>query len=431
MAGFKTKYRSSTFDEYIGNDLLKTTVLNRFATDQPYPVVTMVYGASGCGKTTIARLIAKQVMCEDKITKNIDNKLYHIPCNKCDTCLEIDNYIATGDDSRLASVNELDATKARRSDAIDEFIQEASIPNMYGTYNIHILDEAHMLSVGAQNNLLKFLEDAPPKTLFMICTTDPQKIISTIHTRVDLFLEVLKPTLENNIELLESVCKKENITYDRTALALIAERAKLVYRSSLSSLENVFRGHGIVSYKAVVETFGEVPTELYFKFFGYLLKRNIVMYTQMVNKAQRETGLPKFIENLTDFTKRGIYVSMGLSVEGVTKDEVSKFKDLFSKFSQEEIFTLLQFLDTVREGDIETRLLILGYRGLTPATTVVDSGNSSEIRLSEEDIASEKKEIFVKREGDKELARIRTLDNASESLKPLDKSELLSGLFNS
>lgn len=423
---FMTKYRSRNFDEYIGNEALVSTVLNRFATDSPYPATVMTFGGSGTGKTTIARLIAKQVSCPNKVEKVINSRGYHLACNECSTCLEMDNYIATGDDSRLSNVLELDATQSRSADAIDDFITSASVPNIYGDYNIYIMDECHKFSKTAQNSLLKFTEDAPERSIFIFCTTDPQLVIEALKTRMQVMLEVLKPSLENNIDLLTMVCEREDISFDRSALALIAERSNYVYRTSLSNLENVYRSYGIASYDNTAKVLDVAPTEVYFKFFRYLLDNNLVMYTQLIHQVDLDLGVGHFITELTKFVTRGIYINVGVSVEGVTRDELKKFKELFQRFSLDEMTSILSFLDTVRDGDIQTRLLLLGYRGLTHKE---EPKSDTIIELSDKDVSQEHKAVVNQRKVDKSLAYDKAIQHAEVELKPLTKDSLLGAFF--
>lgn len=400
-SSFKTKYRSRTFDEYIGNDMLKTTILNRFATGEPFPTSLMVFGQSGCGKTTIGRLIVKQVLCKNKVSKSILNRVYKVPCNVCDDCKECDSYIQTGIDDDLIAVKELDATKTRKVDDVDAFIAEAKVPFMYDMTRVYLIDECHMLTRDSQNALLKLIEDPPSDTIFIFCTTDPHKVIETLWNRMDLTVEVLKPSLEDNIKLLTHVCEQEGISYERAGLALIAERSNYTYRASLTSLENVYRSRGTVYYDDAESVYSLLPTEEYFSFFKYLVDGNIVLFTSLINKVEHGIGCKKFIEGLRDFVKRGFYIANGVVVEGVIESDLGKYKRLFKSFSMDESVALLDFLNRADEGDLETKLLLLGYRGLdglVVSPSAVSSSSSSDsllssVAVSTDDVKNESRAI--------------------------------------
>ena len=343
---FATKYRSKDVDRYIGNELAVQKLLNRFSSKdgEDYPACVMISGASGCGKTTMARMTTKLVLCENKQLRKWKNREYLLPCNECKMCQDLNKYIETADARHLFSVKELDSSKTGNVDAVRQFVESASMPKLFSDYSIYIFDECHLISNAGQESMLKFTEDAPPKSIFFFCTTDPQKMIDALKTRMDLKIEIELPTVADNVELMKWVSTEEGFAFEKAALELIAVRSNCVFRQSLKQLENVYRSYGSVRYDDVVKVLDVNKNRgLYFDFFEFLRTKNTVMYTKTVHTAMMEVGLKSFVEDLREFVKRGLYISLGLHVLGITKNELKLYKDLFDKFNNEEILALLEF----------------------------------------------------------------------------------------
>lgn len=426
---FATFYRSKDVEEYIGNELAVQKLLNRFAskTDTTYPSCTMISGASGCGKTTMARMVTKLILCENKQVRKWKNKEYLLPCNQCKMCKDLDTYIETANASHLYTVSELDSSKTGKVDAVRQFIESASMPKLLGGYYIYIFDECHLITKDGQNSMLKFTEDAPANSIFFFCTTDPQKIIEALRTRMDLSIEIELPTVEDNVKLMTYVANKEGFAFEKSALELLAVRSDCVFRKSLKQLENVYRSYGSVRHEDVERVVDSNKNRgLYFGFLEYLRTKNVVLYTKTVHKALLEVGLRSFVEELRSFVKRGLYISLGLPILGVTKAELKLYKDLFSKFNNEEILSLLEFLDQIGSGDTETRLLLLGYRGLN-APKIVSEGSSSKIEvntLKGNERLVESKQIAEKHKADKTAHHENTVERAQLDLKPMSADQM-------
>lgn len=432
---FATKYRSKGVEQYIGNEVAVQKLLNRLSPvkEMPYPSTIMVSGASGCGKTTIARMATKLVLCENKQVKKWHNREYRLPCNECAMCLQLDKYIETADFNHLYNVKELDSSKTGNVDAVRSFTEEASTPSMFRGYSIFIIDECHLISNSGQEAMLKFTEDAPPRSIFIFCTTDPEKVIATLRNRMDLKISIETPTVEDNVRLMTWVAEQEGFAFQKTALELIAERSKHVYRTSLKTLEDVYRSYGSVRYEDVEKGLDTSNTALYFEFYRYLRSKNTVLYTQLVYKAITGVGIKRFVEELREFTKRGLYINTGLSVYGVTKTEMRHYKDLFKEFSVEEVYQVLSFLDNIHRGDVETKLLLWGYQGLSPITEVVkhEKVEKPTIALSPTDVQTEEGLVKKQRQADKALHHEETVSKAELTMKPVGAeglAELFAGL---
>ena len=419
---FATKYRSKSIDEYVGNDYVKTTILRRFL-DEPYPQTIMIEGESGCGKTTMGRLLAKHIVCEHKKRVTVEGQEMTLPCNECETCILMDKFIQDGDSDNLYNVTELDSSVSRRAESIDEFISEASVPSMYGGHQVYIIDECHMISKTGQTSFLKFLEDVPEGKIFIFCTTDRDKVLETLVNRCKLILTVRKPTLENVVQVLQNIADAEGISYEVGALKLIAERSGYVYRSAINNFENVFRGYKTVTVSNTADALDIQTLDVFFDFFNYLLSGNVVMYVHMLHIIKIGSGFKVFYENLREFVKRGLYVKNGIPIEGLTDSEINNFSKLFKEFSLEEVYSLLNFIDSAKEGDLETKLFILGYRGLHKLETPTEK---EEVEVRDNDLANEKQVQQVFKTHQAEVKRELTEEEAGEDLKDLTLEDMAS-----
>jgi DNA polymerase-3 subunit gamma/tau len=398
------RYRPKSMSEYIGNERLKETVLGWLGTGHR-PQTILLRGSTGGGKTTMARLIAKEYLCENR---SIETGA----CGECASCQAVDRYIATGNTDDLVNIVEINASKDNGIAAINAVLEEAYYPSFDGSWKIYILDECHRISIAAQNSLLKLVEEPPENVLFMFCTTDPEKMLDTLLNRCNIKMDVKKPTEEQMAKLLYTICAKEGVPCDRRGLSLIVDRSELVIRQALMDLENVIVQQGDVTYESVIKVFDEKPNSLYFDFFECLLNKDTFRYVSVLHKIKSTMTLKEFVRNLTNFTKRGIYIFNGVDLEGITTNEIHNMKNLFKRFSLTEQGLLLDFLTKVNDGDVETNLLLLGFKGLS-SKMLDDEGADSVIMESNSDVA---KENIVTAEGKKEISRQRQ-NRSNESVK--------------
>lgn len=374
---FARKYRPSSVKGYVGNDKVKQTAFAALR-KAVRPQVVMLEGASGCGKTTFARILAKEYMCENR-------DIVNGACGCCPNCLAMDDYIHTGNTDMLESVKEIDIADQSGKKDIDTVLDDMMIPTFDGEWKVYIFDECHMATPQAQNRMLKVAEEPPENVLIVFCTTNPEEMLETLLNRCQLQLHVKKPTVAELGGLLKQVCSVEGVDCDTKGVNFIANRADLTIRTALSSLERVISEKGSARYADAVEVFEEISDTQIVNFYKRLIgtpeynsdgsvkrtasgaaqyKRDVLGYVTLLHEIKTKMELKMFVRSLIDFTTRGIYVVNQIDLDGVSEGELKMYRDLFGSFTVEQMACLIERLTDLSRGDIETKLLLLGYTGI-------------------------------------------------------------------
>lgn len=387
---YHRKYRPRKLSQYIGNSRIKKGVLSALEGEH-MPQVILMTGHAGTGKTTMGRLLAKEYLCENR-------DIHTGACGECYNCKNMEEYIETGDTGMLMNVREVDVTDSSGKQDITELLEEASVPTYDNSWKVYILDECHMMTTAAQNRLLKNLEEPAERVLMILCTTDPQKLLETIHSRCQYTFKVQKPNRDELSELLRRVLVTEGVKYDDKALSLVCVKGDFVPRKSLVALEQVVREAKEVTYEKTVQVLDVVSDKHFFEFYNILLADHINIYTYLtfLGKIKASMDMKQFIESLLPFTVRGIYIANGIEVEALDKSEISTYKSLFKKFQPGDVAYLLNLLLDMKSSlDIESKLMLLGYTGILHRKIAEGTAVSSEIGLipeSEGSVGREKQE---------------------------------------
>lgn len=350
---FARKYRPSTLEGYIGNEKLKETVKRIMASGKK-PQSILLTGNTGCGKTTIARIIESWYICENP---GEDGS----PCGECLTCCNMKDYIENGNAEMLPDIKEIDVTDKSGKGDMDALIEEIEYPAFGGGWKIYLLDECHAMTMAAATRLLKIVEEPPEKVLVIFCTTDPQKMLETLKNRCQLKLKVVKPNTTELCGLLKRVCASVGKDYDLQGLRMICSRADYVIRDSLNYLEQVINTRGEATGVAVSEEFLEISDNLILDFYTAYINKNYLEYINIMYKIKTTYDFGLFLQSLTNFTTRGIYILNNVNVEGLSEVEIASYLGIFSKFSMEDIAYILSSLKKMSYGDIEANLMSFIY----------------------------------------------------------------------
>ena len=263
------KYRPSTFKEVIGQEHITETIKNAIKTGKVAHAYIFA-GPRGVGKTTTARIIAKALNCESRVDGE--------PCNNCPSCESINK-------GAFPDVIEIDAASNRGIDQIRELRETVFYSPAQGKYKVYIIDEFHMLTKEAFNALLKTLEEPPSHVVFILATTELDKIPATILSRCQRFLFKKVPE-KKIIEALADICDKEGVTYEGEALKLIAIASEGCLRDAESLLDQL-----------IALSSGSIKTEIASKFLGVLGKNILKELLQKGFEGDR-LGLHEILEEL-------------------------------------------------------------------------------------------------------------------------------------
>lgn len=282
MESLYRKYRPLTFDSVVGQQHIVST-LEHAITEGRLSHAYLFCGPRGTGKTTMARILAKALLCRNAEAARAEGASGCMPDGTCEEC----ELIAEGNHP---DVYELDAASRTGVDNVrEEIINSVNFAPVRGKYKIYIIDEVHMLTTAAFNALLKTLEEPPAHVIFVLCTTDPQKILETILSRCQRF-DFHRIGNEDIEHRLSHVCEQEGFDYDDEALAIVARHAKGGMRDALSTLEqlSVF-GNGTVHADDARSLLGEVSDQILGEFARAIAERDIAELYGLI-RAQVEEG---------------------------------------------------------------------------------------------------------------------------------------------
>ncbi len=268
------KYRPQCFDDVVGQKTLTATLIGAIRSGK-LAHSYLFCGPRGVGKTTCARIFAKTINCEHLTDEGE-------ACNACDSCTSFN-------EGRSLNVYEIDAASNNCVDNIRDLIEQVQIPPQMGRYKVFIIDEVHMLSPGAFNAFLKTLEEPPSYAIFILATTEKQKILPTILSRCQIY-DFKRIDADDIVYQLAKIAKKENFTYEEDALRIIAEKADGGMRDALSLFDQqaVFT-NGDITYKEVIKNLNILDYSAYFNIYDGIIEHNI----------------PKLLIDFNDISSRG------------------------------------------------------------------------------------------------------------------------------
>ena len=316
------KWRPKTFTEVVGQEHIVKALTNALSQQRLHHAYLFT-GTRGVGKTTLARILAKSLNCENGITP--------VPCGQCPACREIDA-------GRFIDLLELDAASNTGIDNMREVLDNAQYAPTRARFKVYIIDEVHMLSAKAFNSMLKTLEEPPEHVKFILATTDPQKIPVTILSRCLQFnLKQIPFTVI--VDYLQQVLKREQISAEPSALQLLARAARGSMRDALSLLDQaIAHGAGKITENGVREMLGAIDQTYLFEILRALLKRDgIALVAQTEQMASRSLSLSAALEDLTALLQRIALVQAVPEAVGIDMPERTQILELARAFGPEDV----------------------------------------------------------------------------------------------
>ena len=326
------EWRPRIFEDVVGQEHITTTLKNEILNDR-IAHAYLFCGTRGTGKTSTAKVMAKALNCLD--LQNGE------PCNKCEMCIKINDGLAI-------DVTELDAASNNGIDKIRDIIDDTKYPPQEAKYKIYIMDEVHMLSVGAVNAFLKTLEEPPKNVIFILATTDPQKLPITILSRCQRFdfKRINQKEISNR---LKRIADSQNIGYEEKSLDLIARVCDGALRDAVSILDQaIAMGEDQIKYEDLVSILGLVTNEYLFDITYAIIDRSVEKTMVIIDKlVYAGKDMQLFIKDLIAHFRNLLMVKVTNNPEEVldmSLENISMVKEQGRKIRVEEIMRAIRIL---------------------------------------------------------------------------------------
>lgn len=313
------KWRPNGFESLIGQDHIKKALTNALESGR-IAHAYLFTGPRGTGKTSTARILAKALNCEQGPTAN--------PCNVCANCIAADK-------GSSMDIFEIDAASNRGIDEIRQLRERVAFTPVNSRYSVYIIDEVHMISVDAFNALLKTLEEPPAHVVFILATTEPQKIPATIHSRCQRF-DFRRVTVEAISKHLKYVAKESKIKIDDEAAKIIALQADGGMRDALSLLDQCFIMNGTVTAEVVRNVLGIVGREELRKLVKAIGNNDLGLALQKLNELTLNgKDLNQIIVEVAEYLRAILLYKVTPDYEEIyltdTKEAIAELEPLYSK----------------------------------------------------------------------------------------------------
>ncbi len=360
------KWRPRNFSQLVGQSHVQKALMNAIEQERLHHAYLFT-GTRGVGKTTIARIFAKCLNCETGVTSE--------PCGQCPTCLEIDQ-------GRFIDLLEIDAASRTKVEDTREILDNVQYRPTRGRYKVYLIDEVHMLSNSSFNALLKTLEEPPPHVVFILATTDPQKLPVTVLSRC-LQFHLKHMTTQEIASHLDFILKEEQVESDNESLSIIAKAADGSMRDALSLLDQaIAHGGGRLQQSDILDMLGLINQSYVLDLLEALALHDA---KKLVNVTQHMAQFSPDYESVLNDILSVLHQIAVCQVTGDSLDDNVALRHLITKISAEDVQLFYQLGLMARkdlalsadaqEGFLMALLRMLAFRPAKPGETQGISGS--------------------------------------------------------
>jgi len=324
------KFRPGLFEDVKGQEHIVTTLKNQIKANR-IGHAYLFTGTRGTGKTTVAKIFAKTVNCESPTENG--------PCGECRTC----KAIAAG-----ASMNviEIDAASNNGVDNIREIVDEVSYSPAEGKYKVYIIDEVHMLSIGAFNALLKTLEEPPSYVIFILATTEVHKLPITILSRCQRY-DFKRISIDTITGRMQELIDAEGVQVEEKALRYIAKTADGSMRDALSLLDQCIAFHlgSELTYDKVLDVLGAVDTEVFSRLLRHVLDKDVLGCVKLLEEiVMQGRELTQFVTDFSWYLRNLMLVQSSDNLEDVIDMSSDNLERLKEEAAMVEMSTIIRYI---------------------------------------------------------------------------------------
>lgn len=347
------KYRPKNIDGYIGNTRTKTNI-NKLISIGKLPQTILLSGERGTGKTSLARLISKSLLCENLSESGV-------ACEECTTCQQMNGYLESGSAPRNLGITEIDITEMNRREDATNIVERMKARSLASGKRIFILDEIQRATPEAQSSFLKIAEEPPENLYIFLCTTNPEDLLVPLKSRFHTF-SIKRPSRTELSRHLEYICTEEGVNFESKALAKLSDIHKYNPRETINKLE--YLGTlGTITMKNIEEEYSIIGNDIYDSFLQHTFEGNLLEVTRIIVNFEQNgdsNGL-EFIEGVGTYLAELLKIKSGVHLD-YTHSELSQYRNRIKSYEDETLIAYLKIVNkyTEQRNDNLYSLMSLG-----------------------------------------------------------------------